>query len=404
MQRRCEREINVNFLNNKFTKLKQAGFFALLAVLALTLSAGAQVTTASVHGKVNNPAGVAVNHGDVKFTPDKTSEPKDRKYPFSFPLDKDGTYKGSGIPAGDYVAVVFSDDKTIDFQMVTFKNGEDKLLNFDMTREEFLKALSPEERAAIEENKKHNASVVAENSKIANINATLLQARADEKNGKAEDAVNALKPLTEARPNEALVWAALGEAQLAAADAASKAARAAHTPTTDPAIVSKYSDAATYYQKSIDLDAQAKKPIPQLVSSAYINLGQAFAKQGKLSEASGAYENAVKADPTIAGMAYFNEAATFFNAQKMDEAAVAADKAIAADPKRAEAYYIKAQALIPKATMDPKTQKFILPPGCLEAYQSYLELVPEGGHAAEVKDLLNNLGQPQKSSFKAGRK
>ena len=37
------------------------------------------------------------------------------------------------------------------------------------------------------------------------------------------------------------------------------------------------------------------------------------------------------------------------------DAAAAADKAIAADPKRADAYYIKGQALIPKATVDAKT-------------------------------------------------
>ncbi len=41
--------------------------------------------------------------------------------------------------------------------------------------------------------------------------------------------------------------------------------------------------------------------------------------------------------------------------------------------------------------------------GCLEAYQQYLSLAPDGSHAAEVKDLLNNLGQPITSTFKAGK-
>ena len=57
-----------------------------------------------------------------------------------------------------------------------------------------------------------------------------------------------------------------------------------------------------------------------------------------------------------------------------------------------------------KATMDPKTNKFVLPPGCLEDYQMYLELDPSGKFAAEIKDLLTNLGQPVKNSFKAGKK
>ena len=74
------------------------------------------------------------------------------------------------------------------------------------------------------------------------------------------------------------------------------------------------------------------------------------------------------------------------------------------DPKRPDPYYIKGQSLIPKATLDAKTNKFVLPPGCLESYQEYLELAPTGKFAPEVKDLLNNLGQPVKNSFKAGKK
>ena len=391
------------------TPFKLAGSVLAIA-LSLSASSHAQATDAKVHGKVINPAGAPVVKGDVKLTTDKTSEPKDRKYAYDLPITSSGTYAGDKIAPGDYLAVVFVKDtpdapeKSIDFQPVTFKAADDKTLDFDMTRAEYLKALTPEERAAIEENKKHNAGVLAENAKIGNINATLTQARADEKSGKANEAVASLKPLTDARPNEPLIWAALGEAQLAAADDDTKAAKTNKQPTNDPAIFQKYADSVTSYQKAIELDKAAKKPSPELEGSCYLNVGQGLAKQGKLTDASAAYENAVKANPASAPTAYFNEAATFFNAQKMPEAAAAADKAIAADPKRPENYYIKGQALIPNATMDAKTNKFVLPPGCLEAYQEYLELVPTGGHSQEVKDLLANLGQPQKSSFKAGRK
>ncbi len=383
---------------------------ATFLVLSLASAAVAQDTTAKIHGKVNNAAGTPLAKGEVKLTTDKSSDAKDRRYPYDFPLDSTGHFKGEKIPPGDYLAVVFVKDtpdapeKSIDFQNITLKAGDDRVTDFDMTRAEYLKNLKPEELAAIEENKKHNAGVLAENAKIGNINTTLLQARADEKVGKADDAVAALKPLTDSRPNESVIWAALAEAQLAGADDASKAARAAKTPTTDPAIMQRYADSVTSYQKAIELDKASKKPSPELQASCYLNIGQGLAKQSKLPEASAAYESAVKSNPAIAPTAYFNEAAVFFNAQKMDEAAVAADKAIAADPKKAENYYIKAQALIPKATMDPKTNKFILPPGCLDAYQEYLELQPTGGHSQEVRDLLTNLGQSQKSSFRAGKK
>ncbi len=364
----------------------------------------AQAPAAKLHGHVNNPAGAPLKAGDIKLTTDKSSAAKDRAYKFSFPIDANGDYKGENIAPGDYLAVVFVDGKTIDFQNVVLKAADDKALDFDMTRAEYLKQLTPEERKAIEENKKHNAEAMADNAKIANINKTLEQARADEKNGKAADAVTAIQGLTAQRPNEEILWGALGEAQLALADDSYKAAKAAKTPITDPKIVQEYGDAAASYQKAIDLDPTAKKPNPEALAVYYQNLGKALGREGKFPESAAAYDASAKASPGTAGQAYYNESAELFNAGKTDEAGAAAAKAIAADPKRPEPYYIRAQSLVGKATMDPKTNKFILPPGCLEDYQEYLELDPNGKFAAEVKDLLANLGQPVKNSFKAGKK
>ena len=359
---------------------------------------------ATIHGHVNNAAGQIITKGDIKLSTDKTSPADKRKYDYSFPLDANGDYKGADIKPGDYVIVVMVDSKTIDFQLATLKPGSDQTVSFDMTREEYMKALTPEQRTQIEEVKKKNAGANAYNAKIADINKTMLQARADAKAGKTTEAVTAMQGLTQQKPDEGLLWVTLGEVQLADANAAAKAARAAHTSPTDAAIIQKYTDAAASYQKGIDLNTKATKPLPELIGPAYLNMGEALAKAGKAQEASDSYEKAVKANPTLASSAYYNEAATFYNAQKLDEAAAAADKGIAADPKRADLYYIKGQALIPKATVDAKTNKIVAPPGCVEAYQEYLDLEPEGVHAAEVKDLLTNLGQPIKNSFKAGGK
>ena len=383
-----------------------SGWMTLLAAIALatTGSAQAPATGAKLHGHVTNPAGAPVKAGDVKLTTDKTSASKDRVYKFTFPLDANGDYKGAGIAPGDYLAVVMADNKVIDFQNITLRVDDDKPLDFDMTRAEYLKSMSPEDRAALEEYKKKNAAVSADNAKIANINKTLLQAREDEKNGKADDAVKALQGLITVKPDEPVLWASLGEAQLSSGDTAVKAARAAKTSITDPAIIATYKDAATSYQKAIDLNAASKKPSPENLAAYYLNLGQALSKSGKLPEAGAAYESAAKTSPTMAASAFYNESVVFYQASKMPEANAAADKAIEADPKRADAYYIKGQALIPGATTDPKTNKFILPPGCLEAYQEYLALAPDGPHAAEVKELLNGLGQPVVNSFKAPAK
>jgi len=385
---------------------KLSGLMTVLAalMLAITGAAQAQGNTAKLHGHTNNPVGQALKAGDVKLTTDKTSAAKDRKYAYSFPIDANGDYKGDGIAPGDYLAVVLVDNKSVDFQNITVKAADDKTLDFDMTRAEYVKGMSAEDRAALEEYKKKNAAVSADNAKIANINKTLLQAREDEKNGKADDAVKAMQGLVAIKADEAILWASLGEAQLASGDASVKAARAAKTSTTDPAIVQTFTDAAASYQKAIDLNAASKKPSPENLAAYYLNLGQALSKSGKLPEAGAAYESAAKTSPTMAASAFYNESVVFYQASKMPEANAAADKAIEADPKRADAYYIKGQALIPGATTDPKTNKFILPPGCLEAYQEYLALAPDGPHAAEVKELLNGLGQPVVNSFKAPAK
>lgn len=375
-----------------------------MAVPGMAAAQAPAAAAATVHGHVNNAAGMAIKTGDVKLTSDKTSAPKDRVYKYDFAIDANGDYKGAGLPPGDYLAVVFVDAKSIDFQPVTVKAGDDKVLNFDMTREEYLKALTPEERKAIEENKKHNAEAMAENGKIENINKTLAQARADEKSGKAGDAVTALQGVITQRPNEEILWGALGEAQLALADEGYKAARAAKTPVTDPALQAKYADAAGSYAKAIELAPSAKKPNPEALAVYYQNQGKALGREGKLPESAAAYDASAKAFPAGAGSAYYNESAELFNQGKTEEAGAAAAKAIAADPKRPDPYYIRAQSLVGKATMDPKTNKFILPPGCLEDYQTYLELDPNGKFAAEVQDLLKNLGQPVKNSFKAGKK
>ena len=361
-------------------------------------------TPASVHGHVNNAAGQPVAKGDVKLTTDRNSDAKARKYQYTFPLDANGDYKGTGILPGTYIAFVIADDKGLDFMdNQEFKPGEDKSVNFDMSRAEYIEKMTPEERKNLEEFKKKNADIVAGNTKIANLNATLVQARADTKAGNFDAAITAMQQATTQKPDEAILWIALGDAQLGKADAAAKAAKAAGKPA-DPSVQTAYTDAAASYKKGVDANAAAKKPNPETAAAAYNQLGQSYGKQGNVKDSSDAYEQAAKTQPAQAGMYYFNEAATFYNAGKTDDAVTAADKSIAADPKRALAYYIKGQALIPKATVDAKTNKIVAPPGCVEAYQQYLDLDPNGAHADEVKQVLTGIGAPMKSSYKAGRK
>ncbi len=376
-----------------------AGLFS-SAVLAQT-----PASTGSIHGHVQNAAGLPVTHGDVKLTTDRTSDAKSRKYAYDFPLDASGNYKGADVTPGDYVAIVFADDKSLDFQdHVVIKAADDDAVDFDMTRAAYIDKMTPDERKQLEEYKKKNAEVTAANTKVANLNQALTQARADTKAGNFDAAITSMQQATTQKPDEPILWIALGEAQAGAADKAAKDARTAGKPANDPSITQKYSDAASSYKKAVELQTAAKKQNPEVLAAADNNLGTVLAKSGDTKDAADAYDAAAKAQPASAGTYLFNEAATLYNAGKTEDAATAADKAIAADPNRAMAYYIKGQSLIGKAAVDPKTQKITAPPGCVEAYQKYLDLDPNGPHADEVKQILTGIGAQVKSSYKAGRK
>ncbi len=218
----------------------------LLGVLAVgqSLRSFAQdAATGSIHGHVINPAGSPMGTGEVRLTTDRASDAKTRKYAYTFPIDASGNFKGTGIKPDNYVAIVFQQDKSLDFNdSVVLKAGDDKLVDFDMTRKEYVDKMTPEEKKALEEYKKKNAEVTNANAKIANLNALLQQARADNKAGNFDSAMTAMKQATEQKPDEGILWVTLGDAQLGSADAALKAAKSGKG-AADPDVQQKYTDA-----------------------------------------------------------------------------------------------------------------------------------------------------------------
>ena len=84
-------------------------------------------------------------------------------------------------------------------------------------------------------------------------------------------------------------------------------------------------------------------------------------------------------------MFYTNETIVLSRAGQTDATIAAADKAIAADPTKAIAYYLKGQALISKATVDPRrrrSSRLREPP---RLYNKYLELCSHRAHGAGSK-------------------
>jgi tetratricopeptide (TPR) repeat protein len=202
------------------------------------------------------------------------------------------------------------------------------------------------------------------------------------KTAKYTDIESLMTKDTTAKPDEALLWTNLGYGQGG---------------------LKKYDDAITSYKKAIDLETASKKPRGAVIGLANAGLGEIYARTGKVPEANAAYDAAAKADPTNAGLHLRNEAVIFFQENNGPAQVAAADEAIKVDPNQAILYYIKGQGLIQNATVDPKTNRIVLPPDCTAAYQKYLELAGQSGaYSAEVAGILQQAGEKVNSSYKAG--
>ncbi len=377
--------------------------WAVAATLAFPALHAQEPTPAKVHGHVINPAGQALSSGQVKFTKDLTVPVKDEKFTNTVPVDKDGNYTATGVTPGEYFIYVTQNDKPLDRMQVTIKASEDRTVDFDMTREEYTKNLSPEERKAIEEYKAKNAAAVAGNKQVANLNATIAAVRADIKSPSPnfDKDITDMKQATDQRPNEGLLWAVQGEVFLAQAKKAAAADRANKTnPMQDDAVKQAYENAATSLHKSADLLGEAKPPNVEQQATVYNQLGNVYGEAGKTSDASAAFEKAATLDPKQASMYYTNEAIIFDHTGGGDPEISAAEKAITADPNKPLPYYLKGQALLAKATVDAKGN-IVPPPGCVDAYQKYLQLAPDGPQAPAVKDVLTQMGQKVETKYKA---
>lgn len=388
--------------------------FASLPALAQQPAAGAAPAgaTGKVHGHVTNPTGQAQGTGSVSLSTDGGNTLK-----YTFPVDANGDYTGEAAP-GKYMAVYRAPDtppgKMVDdLPNVTVVADQDVVADIDMSRQEYIDKMPEDQKKQLEELKKANSEAMKANVVINKLNTDLkvvgqdkhdidtapqvaaqqaganaqradIDAKTAEiRSAKYADIDSLMTKDTQLKPDEALLWANLGYAQ---------------------AGEKKYDDAITSYKKAIDLETAAKKPRMEVIGVAQAGLGEVYARTGKVPEANAAFDAAAKADPTRASLHLRNEAVIFFQEHNSTAQVAAADEAIKTDPNDAILYYIKGQGLVQNATIDPKTQRIVLPDECTTAYQKYLELQPNGPYAAEVAGILSQAGQKVSSNYKAGRK
>jgi tetratricopeptide (TPR) repeat protein len=390
------------------------GLTAAACLLALALPpAQAQKDAADkmgkIHGRVINPTGQPQGGGTVGLSTDGGATLK-----YSFPVDSTGAYSGEA-PAGTYMLVYRAPDtpagKMVDsIRGIKIVAGVDLAQDDDMSRQDYIDKMTADEKKQLEDLRKENAEALKANALINQLNADLkivaqdkkdidsvaataaqalganaskadIAAKIEEiKTAKYNDIQSVMTRDTGLKPDEPLLWNNLGFAQEG---------------------LKNYDDAIASYKKALDMESASKKPRMPVIAQADAGLGEVYARTGKVPDANAAYDAAAKADPATAALNLRNEAVIFYQENNGPAQIAAADEAIKIDPNQALLYYIKGQGLVQNATVDPKTNKILLPADCTAAYQKYLDLAPDGPYANEVASILQQAGEKVSSSYKA---
>ena len=366
--------------------MKLRAYLSLAAAILLSVSiAGmAQAPTGKIYGRVTDPTGVPKGIGTVSLSTDGGHTLK-----YNFPVTPTGDFTGDGIAPGTYTVVYRLPDtaegKLVDhIENVKIAAGDNLHQDVDMSRQAYIDQMTPEQKKQVEEFKKKNADVMKTNQVIKVLNVDLADARTANHDKKYDVAETLMLKDTGLKPDGELLWYELGNAQLG---------------------LKKWDDASTSFKKAIEIGSDPKKkPNPELIAGAQAALGEVDARSNKPDDAATQYDLAAKTNPARTAFYYSNEAVVFQNVGNADAQAAAADKAIAADPKNPLPYYLKGQALISKATVDSKTGAYLLPPGCEDAYQKYLDLAPTGPYANDVKAILAQSQTKVENKYKATKK
>lgn len=249
------------------------------------------------------------------------------------------------------------------------------------------------------------------------LNAAIVAARKATAEKRFADSEGMMVKVTADNPKLILPWVELGLAQLGLKKYPEAENSFKMALGVDPASIER-AQSQDFYQSSDKRDAvaptatrntrntvggevnNAQSRTPDIKGVSWASLGEIYAHESKIKEAQEAFDNAVTAFPVQAAQYRRNETISFFQVGNSDAQLAAAEKAIALDPSRAAMYYFKGQALVSKATLDPKTQQMVLPPGCADAYQKYLELDPNGPYSADAKGVLAGAGIPAKAGKK----
>ncbi len=301
-----------------------------------------------------------------------------------------GEYMHVAVAPGRYkVNLLRNGNLLIFYTGVPVNAATENVLDIDLAKEQAAAkaGISPEEQ-------KKRQEVEQENQTIRGVNQLLQQASQAQQAGNLDQAVQAMTQASQQAPNIPLVWARLGELNMAAARKA----------TDRSAQQENYKAAADAYQKAFSLPSSgtgALKPGDQVV--ARTGAAESLARLGQSPQALDQCSQVAAIAAADSAKCYFSIGAVLTNAGKVDEANAAFDKSIQANPQYAEAYYQKGINLLGKATLN-KDGTMNAPPEVAQNFNKYLELAPSGPNAETAKQMLASLGAKVETSYGNNKK
>ncbi len=395
---------------------RNLGYAVLVAILCAIFAVPAVAQSATVKGVCKDAQGNPIADAQVVW------HNNDNGRTFTLKTNKKGEYFSLGLDPGKYLITLSKDGKELD-SVKNYQIGSDEsILDFDLkkTQEQAVQdtakkqGMTPEQVKQMQEQaantEKYNANIKVINEKLSAATAATKSAPPD-----YDKAIALMDEAVAMAPNEDLVWFRKGAIYLDSAKAQTDVAEKTKRNT----------EAFNDLQKAVDLRKTAmansaagtpgKPPAPggpsdnTKMAAYYDNLGIAAGRIGKTDDAVNAYNQAATLDPANAAHYYLNLGILLTNANMKSDPTVtkqaveAFDKSIAADPKNADAYYFKGSNLIGLAKMDSNS-KVVAPPGTAEAFQKYLELQPNGPHAAEAKSMLALVGSTLETTYGTKKK
>jgi tetratricopeptide (TPR) repeat protein len=378
-----------------FAQLRKA-LISLGFVLLAASAAFAQTTT--MEGDVKDANGQPLKGAVIDIT--RT----DIKGHYSVKSDKKGHWFYMGLPEGTYTIACLVDGKQIDkVNGVKSNMSNSTVTDFDMRKQaaqqasqqqavqqaaqtgqvsqEQEKGMSKEQKdqfeaaakKASESMKKNKALNDAFNAGVDNQKKGEADPDKAQKPAEFKAAIDSFTQAGQLDPAQGAVWDHLGQSQY------------------DLALVLTGDDKTANLDHAIDSFKKAIAIKPD-DSFAYNQMGNAYAAENKIPEATETLIKAASLDPQNTATANYNIGAILVNHGDGDKAAEFFHKAIEANPNYAEAHYQLGIILMGKASVDA-AGKIMPPPGTADEFQKYLELKPNGPYAQPSKDMLAQLNE-----------